>query len=367
MDFVLSELCDQVMTAHAGHKPLIIAGGGSKRFYGNPRHAAPGHYVLDMTAYRGILNYQPSELVVTVRAGTPLAELEAALAEQRQMLAFEPPHFEAGATVGGCVAAGLAGPRRQACGGVRDYVLGARLLDSQGRVLSFGGEVMKNVAGYDVSRLLSGSLGIFGAILDISLKVVPLPAEEATIVGHGTQAEALRQFAQWRGQPLPVSATAWVPDGDGGEGGRWMARLSGTAPALRAARQRLGGAELDPAAARAAWQALREQTHAFFQGGVPLWRLAVAPTAPPLALGPMLVEWGGGQRWLSARADARAVREAAQAAGGHATLFRAQGGAIPDDGVFHPLSPGVAQITRRLKQELDPAGLFNPGRMVLDL
>ncbi|OZI74405.1 glycolate oxidase subunit GlcE [Bordetella genomosp. 12] len=367
MEFVLSDLCDQVMTARAGHKQLIIAGGGSKRFYGNARHGPPGHYVLDMTAYRGIVNYQPSELVVTARAGTPLAELEAALAQEGQMLAFEPPHFESGATVGGCVAAGLAGPRRQACGGVRDYVLGVRLLDSQGRLLSFGGEVMKNVAGYDVSRLMSGSLGIFGALLEVSLKVVPKPVQEITLQGRGTQAEALQRFAQWRRLPLPLSATAWVPDGDGGEGGSWTARLSGSAPALRAARQQVGGTEVETAAAGAFWQALREQTHAFFQGGVPLWRLAVAPTAPPLALGPMLLEWGGGQRWLSARADAQTVRAAAQAAGGHATLFRAQGGAVPADGVFHPLAPAVAQITRRLKQELDPAGLFNPGRMVLEL
>ncbi|AHV94635.1 FAD binding domain protein [Bordetella holmesii 70147] len=355
------------MTAHAGHKQLIIAGGGSKRFYGNTRQPGSAHYVLDMTAYRGIVNYQPSELVVTARAGTPLAELEAVLAEQGQMLAFEPPHFDSGATVGGCVAAGLAGPRRQACGGVRDYVLGVRLLDSQGHLLSFGGEVMKNVAGYDVSRLMSGSLGMFGALIDVSLKVVPKPVCELTVHGQSTQQDALALFARWRRLPLPVSATAWVPDGGGSDGGGWLARLSGSAPALRAARAQVGGKELEPAVACSAWQALREQTHAFFQGGVPLWRLAVSPTAPPLRLGPMLLEWGGGQRWLSARADAQAVRAAAQEAGGHATLFRAHGGPVPADGVFHPLSPGVAQITRRLKQELDPAGLFNPGRMVLEL
>ena len=171
MDFVLSELCDQVMTARAGHKPLFVMGGGSKSFYGNYRPVTPqdGHCLLDMTPYRGIVNYHPSELVVTVRAGTPLAELEAELAAHGQMLAFEPPHFGPAATVGGCVAAGLSGPRRMSAGALRDFVLGARLLDSDGRMLSFGGEVMKNVAGYDVSRLLAGSHGIFGALLEVSL------------------------------------------------------------------------------------------------------------------------------------------------------------------------------------------------------
>lgn len=367
MEFVLSELCDQVMTARGGHKPLTIAGGGSKRFYGNAPLTADSHYVLDMTAYRGIVNYQPSELVVTARAGTPLSELQQILAERGQMLAFEPPHFDTSATIGGCVAAGLAGPRRVACGGISDYLLGVRLLDAQGRVLSFGGEVMKNVAGYDVSRLMAGSLGIFGALLEVSLKVVPCPPVEMTVYGMSTQAEALHRFARWRSQPLPISATAWIPEDGQSDGGRWLARLSGSLPAVRAACLALDGQQLDEASGQAIWSALREQTHAFFQGGVPLWRLAVAPTTPPLEVGPMLLEWGGGVRWLSARADAAALRAAAQAAGGHATLFRAYGAGVPADGVFHPLSAGVAGITRRLKQELDPAGLFNPGRMVPEL
>ena len=216
MDFVLSELCDQVMTARAGHKPLFVMGGGSKAFYGNYRPVTPqdGHCLLDMTPYRGIVSYHPSELVVTVRAGTPLAELEAALAEHGQMLAFEPPHFSPAATVGGCVAAGLSGPRRMSAGALRDFVLGARLLDSDGRVLSFGGEVMKNVAGYDVSRLLAGSHGIFGAILEVSLKVVPKPMQEVTLILPSTQAQALASFALWRGKPLPISATSWTGAAD---------------------------------------------------------------------------------------------------------------------------------------------------------
>ena len=385
MEFVLSELCDQVMTAHAGHKPLFVCGGGSKSFYGNYRALTPqdGHCLLDMTAYNGIINYQPSELVVTVRAGTSLAALEAELAEQGQMLAFEPPHFSESATVGGCVAAGLAGPRRMTAGSVRDFVLGARLLDSQGRLLSFGGEVMKNVAGYDVSRLLAGSLGIFGAIVDVSLKVLPKPFAECSLRFEATQQEALNHFAQWRGQPLAVSATSWnALDEHGAVNGRSdgsadasadiagfvTVRLSGAPPAIRAAKARIGGTELSAEQATQWWTGLREQTHPFFKSDQPLWRIALPPTTPAQDFGlPTLLEWGGGQRWLRGAIDAHAIRAWAQRLGGHATLFRPASGLIPADGVFHPLSAGIASITRRLKQELDPAGLFNPGRMVLEL
>lgn len=365
MEFVLSELCDQVLTARAGHKPLFICGGGSKSFYGNHRALTPqdGHCLLDMTAYRGIINYQPSELVVTARAGTPLADLEAELSAQGQMLAFEPPHFGGSATVGGCVAAGLAGPRRMAAGGVRDFVLGARLLDSHARILSFGGEVMKNVAGYDVSRLLAGSLGIFGAILEVSLKVLPKPMEERTLLLESTQEDALAAFSQWRAKPMPISASCWVPH-EGGRG-RLAVRLSGAPPAIVAAAARIGGEVLDNADAW--WRDLREHSHPFFDGARPLWRVSVPATAPAMALAPMLLEWGGGQRWYSGAADARVLREAAAHAGGHATLFRAARSTPPADGVFHPLAPGVATLTRRLKQELDPAGLFNPGRLYPEL
>ena len=387
MKFVLQELCDQVMTAHAAHRPLFVRGGGSKAFYGNYRPVTPqdGHCLLDMTAYNGIVNYQPTELVVTARAGTSLASLEAELAEQGQMLAFEPPHFGGPATIGGCVAAGLAGPRRMTAGGVRDFVLGARLLDSQGRLLSFGGEVMKNVAGYDVSRLLAGSMGIFGAIVEVSLKVLPIPFEQCSVRFEATQQEALSRFAQWRGQPLAISATSWTAaaqssadgiavhradadHGDAMSAGYVTVRLSGAPPAIQAAVGHIGGEKLDDDQAVRWWSSLREQTHSFFTRHQPLWRLALPPATPVQDFGlPTLVEWGGGQRWLSGSIDAQTIRAWAERLGGHATLFRPAAGPIPADGVFHPLSSGVATITRRLKHELDPAGLFNPGRMVLEL
>jgi glycolate oxidase FAD binding subunit len=369
MEFVLSELCDQVMTARAGHKPLFICGGGSKAFYGNHRPLRPedGHCLLDITAYRGIVNYQPSELVVTARAGTPLRELESELAANNQMLAFEPPHYEDTATVGGCVAAGLAGPRRMAAGSVRDFVLGARLLDAHGRVLNFGGEVMKNVAGYDVSRLLAGSQGIFGALLEVSLKVLPRPADERTLRLPATEQEALSTFAQWRRLPMPVSAASWIPLGEDGKGELWV-RLSGAPPAIEAAHARIAGDTVDAGQADAFWLSLREQTHPYFDRARALWRVAVPPASAPLSLGATLIEWAGGQRWLRGPLEPDMVRKAAQALGGHATLFRAvRQEDVPHDGVFHPLAPGIATLTRRLKQELDPSGLFNPGRLALEL
>lgn len=367
MEFVLSELAEQVLTARAAKKSLFIGGGGTKAFYGNNRALLPQdeHYQLDMTVYRGIVNYHPSELVVTARAGTPLSELESELERSGQMLAFEPPHFGDAATVGGCVAAGLAGPRRMAAGGVRDFVLGVRMLDAQGNLTSFGGEVMKNVAGYDVSRLMAGSLGIFGALLEVSLKVLPRPLEESTRVLDTTQDQALKLFTDWRSQPLPISASAWVPDDAASGRGRLAVRLSGAPPAVRAAVARIGGDELGDA--QVWWRGLREQTHAFFDRDLPLWRVALPPATPAMNVGPMLLEWGGGQRWFSGSTDAKALRAAAERAGGHATLFRAAGWAEPEGGVFHPLPPGVATITRRLKQELDPSGLFNPGRLYPEL
>jgi len=362
MDVLLSDLRARVLLANAAGKGLYIRGGGSKSFYGLPvEHEA----VLDMSPYAGVVDYQPSELVVTARAGTPLTQIEAMLASQGQMLAFEPPHFGGCATLGGCVAAALAGPRRASAGSVRDFVLGVRLLDAQGRVLRFGGEVMKNVAGYDVTRLVTGSLGTLGVILEASLKVLPRPAAETTLRFAMDEEGALRQMNAWGGQALPISASAWDTDADGK--GRLTVRLSGAGVAVAAAAKRLGGEPLPDAVATAWWRALRDHTHPFLTRR-PLWRLSVPSTAPALGLGSTLIEWGGAQRWLGGPLAVDAVRKAAVRAGGHATLFRASSTEeARASGVFHPLPPAVATIHRRLKNEFDPDGVFNPGRMYPDL
>jgi glycolate oxidase FAD binding subunit len=347
---MLAELRERIRDAAAHKNPLRLRGGGSKDFYGG---VLAGE-ILDTRGHAGVVSYEPTELVVTARCGTPLAELEAALAERGQMLPFEPPHFGAGATLGGCVAAGLSGPRRAAAGAVRDFVLGARLMDGGARELGFGGQVMKNVAGYDVSRLLAGSLGILGVILEVSLKVLPRPPEERTLRLALGEAQALEKLNRWAGEPLPISASAW-------SAGVLSVRLSGAPSALRAAAQHIGGEPLEASQTQRFWRGVREHTEPFFAGDAPLWRLSLPSHAPRLELpGEQLIEWGGALRWLRAPADAAAVREAAARAGGHATLFR---GGDKSQGVFAPLAPAVLKLHQGLKAAFDPAGIFNRGRL----
>lgn len=330
--------------------PLRLRGGGSKDFYGNAPRGEP----LDTRTYAGIVSYEPSELVVTARCGTKLKEVESILESKNQFLPFEPPHFGAEATFGGCIAAGLSGPRRASAGALRDFVLGVKIVDGRGRVLVFGGQVMKNVAGYDVSRLLAGSLGTLGLIAEASLKVLPRPASEVTLQLSMPEPSALDAMTGWAGQPLPVSATAW-------RDGMLSVRLSGAAPAVRAAAGRIGGEQADGAL----WAALREQADAFFAGAEPLWRITLPPTAAPLALaGRQLIEWGGALRWLKTAAAADLVRDTAKRAGGHATLFRA---ADKSPGAFTPLDPVTLRLHKALKKAFDPAGILNPGRLYREL
>jgi glycolate oxidase FAD binding subunit len=341
----------RIRAASAAGTPLRLRGGGTKDWYGQ---ALKGE-VLDTRAHSGVISYEPTELVMTARCGTPLAEIEALLAQHQQMLAFEPPRFGAVSTIGGVVASALSGPRRASAGAVRDFVLGAVLMDGRGEVLRFGGQVMKNVAGYDVSRLLAGSLGTLGLILEVSLKVLPVPLREASLRFEMDEIEALRKMNEWAGQPLPISASCWHQ-------GVLSLRLSGADAAVEAAQRRLGGQALADSDAAAFWAALRDQAHQYFSGGS-LWRMSVPSHASAIILrGEQLIEWGGAQRWLKVGddADADSIRRSVAAAGGHATLFRS---ADKSAGVFHPLAPAVAKIHERLKQSFDPAGIFNPGRM----
>jgi glycolate oxidase FAD binding subunit len=342
----VGEFEERIRFAAERAAPLRLRGGGSKDFYGNELRGE----VLDTRGYRGIVDYEPSELVVTARCGTPLAEVEQALAERGQCLPFEPPHFGA-ATLGGCIASGLSGPRRAAAGALRDFVLGVKLVDGKGRLLQFGGQVMKNVAGYDVSRLAAGSLGTLGLITEASLKVLPRPATEVTLQLEMPQAGALERMNRWAGQPLAISATAWFD-------GVLSVRLSGAAVAVQSAQRAVGGQEIADGASY--WRALREQTHPFFSCAT-LWRIAVPSVAPPLALaGEPFIEWGGGLRWMSSPAPVVEVRETARRAGGHATLFRA---ADKSAGAFAPLEPVLMRLHSALKRAFDPVGIFNPGRL----
>lgn len=352
MNATIHSLTDRVRAANADKSPLQIRGGGTKDFYGN----TPTGSVLDTRALSGVIAYEPHELVITAFAGTPLAEIEYTLQAHRQMLAFEPPHFGATATIGGCVAAGLAGPRRSSAGytygSVRDFLLGARLLNGHGDVLSFGGTVIKNVAGYDVARILAGSLGILGIIVDVSLKVLPQPVSETTLRFVMDETLALQRLNAWGGDPLPISASAWSE-------GILTVRLSGARAAVRSACVSMGGEEIEGGAAF--WRDIREHTSPYFAGELPLWRVSLPSTAEPIGIAaPQLIEWGGALRWLRTTLPAQEIRQRAHSLGGHATLFR---GGDRSQGAFTPLSPALAAIHQRLKAQFDPQRIFNPGRL----
>jgi glycolate oxidase FAD binding subunit len=357
MDSALQQITARVRAAAADGTPLRIRGGGSKDFYGQSLQGD----VLDTRPLSGIVSYEPSELVVTVRAGTPLAELEAALAAKNQYLPFEPPHFGADgavATAGGMVAAGLSGPARASVGAVRDYVLGVTLLNGRGELLVFGGQVMKNVAGYDVSRLMAGALGTLGLIVEVSLKVLPRAVAESTLVFEMDEARALAQLNRWGGQPLPINASCW-------HAGALMVRLRGAHAAVAAAHKTMGG-NLMQQQTEQLWSALREQTGPFFalQEHESLLRLSVPDTAPPLNLGPTLIEWGGAQRWVKLPVpQAPGAPNVLGRIAGHATIFRARDKSA---GVFSPLLPPLDRIHRELKKQFDPAGIFNRGRLYPD-
>jgi glycolate oxidase FAD binding subunit len=387
------QLAARIREAAGLGRSLRLGGGGTKNFYGEPLTGE----LLDMSACRGVVSYEPTELVVTVRAGTPLADLENLLATQGQCLPFEPPHFGPGATVGGMVSSGLSGPARASVGAVRDYMLGVQMINGRGEQLIFGGQVMKNVAGYDLSRLMAGAMGTLGALLEVSLKVLPVAPAEATLMCAGiAQQPALDLLNRWGGQPLPLNASCWVHDDDTRPAqDRLFVRLRGALAAVEAGVTRmsadvaaLGGEALrmDAVQARADWNACREQTLPFFAAPpvalaalgpqaasdeLCLWRLSLPQTTPALALPAVVsspfVEWHGGLRWVWAPAHASALlRNVAQKAGGHATLFRtarAHGDADKAVGVFTPLAPVQQRIQQALQKQFDPAGVFNTRRL----
>jgi glycolate oxidase FAD binding subunit len=346
-----SGLQEQVSAALADNTPLCISGGKTKHWYGGPAQGKP----LSLAAHRGIINYEPTELVITARSGTPLHEIEAALRAENQMLSFEPPHFGEQATLGGTVACNFSGPARPFAGAARDLVLGCKMINGKGEILSFGGEVMKNVAGYDVSRLMTGSLGTLGVLLEVSLKVLPRPEHELTLVMDMNAAPAIDRMCELAALSLPVSAACHHAE-------RLYLRLSGTAGAVKKARAQLTGEVLE--SGTDFWKKLREHELGFFRDA-DLWRLSVAPDTPVMGLeGKWLYDWGGAQRWLTSTQNPAAIRSVAEQVGGHATLFRSNDRTLRQNGqVFHPLHSGLLRYQRQLKAAFDPQGIFNPQRM----
>lgn len=342
-------LADQVRQAFENREPLAIAGGGSKAFYGRP---VVGER-LSLGGYQGIVSYEPSELVITARAGTPLRTIEAVLAEQGQMLGFEPPHYAANATLGGTIACGLSGPRRPYSGAARDFVLGVTMINGKGEILRFGGQVMKNVAGYDVSRLMCGAQGTLGVLLEISLKVIPMPAVEETRVLSCNEQQMQTLLSNLGRQPLPLSASLLHDH-------QLYIRLSGTATGVASAAQIIGG---DRFSADQFWHQVKEQQHPFFDTTQTRWRLSLPPAAaaiPDEIAAQQLIEWGGAQRWIYSEADHNQITQWAEANGGHATAVdRGMNGHTR----FHPLSNALLPLSQRIKQSFDPAGILNPGRL----
>ncbi len=343
------EFKERVIAAKATGQSLVIQGGGTKGFYG--RYC--GGEILDTRSCSGIISYEPTELVITARAGTSLAEIEKTLASHGQMLAFEPPYFGMEATLGGIVACGLSGPRRPYVGSVRDFILGVKCLTGRGEILTFGGQVMKNVAGYDVSRLMTGAHGTLGVLLEISIKVLPVPEYEVSLTRSKDFSSALHDMNTWAGQSLALSAACY-------DGQHLNIRLSGKRSAVHAAMKQLNMDE-HPEGLRY-WQDLCEQRLAFFKNNNKvLWRVSVPPATPVLDLpGEWFIDWGGAQRWLKSSESTERIRHVSEQAGGHATLFR---GGDRNGEIFHPLSPGIKVLHTRLKQAFDPQLILNRGRM----
>ena len=351
---ISAALVDHVRAASARRSPLRIVGGNSKSFY------APGKVAeltkLNVAGHRGIVAYEPRELVVSVRAGTPLAQLEEALALQGQILPFEPPHFGPQATIGGTIAGNFSGPRRAYAGAARDFVLGVTIINGRGELLRFGGQVMKNVAGYDVSRLMAGALGTLGVIMSVTLKVLPRAQCALTLRQECSATDAIGLMNRWAGQPLPISATAH-------DGGSIYVRLEGAESAVRAARHKVGGEVIDNDVRF--WNSLREHQHGFFSDDRPLWRVSLPSVSGMLAIsGKMLMEWGGALRWVYTDMSPESLRDQVRKVGGHATCFRSHD-AI--ENAFTPLSSGLLHLHRRLKAAFDPHGILNPGRLYAEI
>lgn len=341
-------LRDQVRDAHDRKEALQLRGGSTKQFLAQELNGLP----LDLRPHSGIVHYDPSELVLTARCGTPLRDIEASLEERGQMLAYEPPYFGDQATFGGMVATGLSGPRRPWSGAVRDYVLGCRLIDGQGRVMRFGGEVIKNVAGYDLSRLLTGSFGCLALLLEVSVKVLPRPRHRCTLRLTIDVHESLERLAGWRRTPMPITGACH-------DGHSLFIRLEGGVASVGAAARSAGGEPVDDRF----WTELREHRLPFFSGSDSLWRLSLPPGTGPLDVsGQYLIDWAGAQHWLRTNASGGAIRDAAVRAGGSAIGYRTK-----EPNRFHPLSHPLFDLHRRLKERFDPEGIFNPGRLYMGL
>lgn len=348
------ELQDRVRAAASDKTMLRIVGGNTKDFYGNVFSDKAEN--IETNIHQGIISYEPSELVITARAGTPLKEIQALLAENNQMLPFDPPHFGQAATLGGAIATGLSGSRRPFTGSARDFVLGTKIISGKGEVMSFGGQVMKNVAGYDVSRLMVGALGTLGLLLEVSIKVLPKPNTELTQVIAMSQSDALKTMHELNQTPLPFSGLAY-------ENEKLFIRLSGASSAVTAAQKKVGGELLDNSISF--WQQLNEQSLPFFKNDKDLWRLSVPYTADMSLEEDCFIDWAGALYWLHSDKPAEEIQQLAIEHGGAATLFKTSHANTADR--FPPLQAKIKQLQINLKLRFDPYGILNYGRLYSEL
>lgn len=357
------ELQRQVLNAIETRQPLNIRGGNSKSFYGNFNQSLAEANKLDVSQHTGVVDYDPTELAITVRAGTRLYELEELLTNNKQMLPFEPPYFSKNATIGGAIAAGISGPRRASAGSVRDSILGVQIINGKGEIANFGGQVMKNVAGYDLSRLMVRSLGTLGVILSVSLRLLPKPKHEVTLTFEASQEEALAYFQQMRKKQNIVDASAWVNK-------QCYLRLSGTEKNIEHQSARIlevNSSATELADSESLWHDIRDHKHPFFEEKTdkPLWRFSFPPATPVIhQADDLLIEWEGAQRWMKSRTPANIIHDIANKHGGYATLIR---GNVPETSYFSQLDPTAFKLHQQLKNQMDPHGIFNPGRLYANL
>lgn len=345
------DIAYEIQRAFQEKTALRIEGGSSKSFYGRSIDGKP----LSLSQNKGIIEYEPSELYITAKSGTPLSAIEETIAKHNQSLPCEPPQFSKTATIGGMVACGLSGPRRASSGSVRDCILGTEIINGKGETLRFGGRVMKNVAGYDASRLMCGALGTLGVLMSVTLRLLPKPAYEETTVLELNESAAVLKMNDWASTPLPISATFY-------NGNRLYVRLSGSTSAVKASSQKIGGDTLETHTKF--WESIKEHQHSFFNADMPLWRVSVPPSTQELTLpGESVMEWNGALRWCKTDANENLIRKQANKVAGHATLFN---GANEEE-IFHPLPDTVMKIHKKLKNVFDPAGILNPGKMYAEL
>ena len=360
---ISNEIQQQVMDAFQKQMPLAIKGNETKSFYGNAIEGT----LLDVSPHQGIISYEPTELVLTARSGTSLNEIESVLNENNQQLAFEPPHFSnlsnseeatIEATLGGTVACGLSGPARANYGSVRDFVLGCEIVNGKGEQLKFGGQVMKNVAGYDVSRLMCGSLGTLGVILNTSLKVLPKPELETSLSFELTPNQANTTLSQWCAKPYPITASCY-------HNNILTLRLAGNAQAVKATQLKLGGEQLNNS--KKFWQQLKEQQHEFFNTETNLWRISSKPNfehdIPNINTEVCLTEWHGALHWIKTNQNATVIQQHAARLGGHAILFRQNNINDNNIDIFHPLENQIMKIHQNLKNAFDPKHILNRNKM----